>query len=151
MDVWRIVSERRLSTVLDGGGARLFGGRWNPKGISVVYTSSSLSLAILETLVNIGTGTLPSDLYKVRILIPPDLEVIKVTTDMLPSDWRSYPPPFEMAEIGRSWAVKGATAVISVPSAVVPEERNYILNPRHPDFSSILVVETSPVDIDVRL
>ncbi len=130
---------RAAHAALDGEGARLHGGRWNLPGSRVVYASATLSLAALEMLVHADPDILPRDLVSVRIEIPDDIDVHLVEEGSLPGGWRSHPAPAALARIGEAWIERGATAVMSVPSAVITGERNFLLNPAHADFARIVV------------
>ena len=149
MIVWRLCS--RLHLNFDGEGARRVGGRWNRKGISLVYTSATLSLAAQELFVHVDPDTLPSDLVSVSALIPDSLEIKTISAKTLPKDWRRYPASEELAEIGSAWALANETAVLAVPSAVIPQEANYLLNPTHTDFRMIEVGQSQPFTFDARM
>src|SRR5262245_10836793 len=135
---WRIFKPRHAATAFTGEGARLFGGRWNSKGVAVVYTSQSLALAALEMLVH-----LPSDLVLARYQVAPvtfDSDVVQsVDTAQLPRNWRADPPPARLRQIGDRWVAEGAAAVLRVPSAVIDTEFNFLLNPAHPDFANLTI------------
>lgn len=147
---WRIVKAKHSSTAFDGEGARLFGGRWNSPGSPVVYTAASRALAALEMLVNLGKAiVLPA---YVLVACPfDDSLVARVEDSRLPPNWRSYPAPPELQSLGDEWVRLGTSAVLEVPSAVIPSESNYLLNPRHPDFSSISVSPPEVFEFDLRL
>ncbi len=135
MRVWRLCARRHAAP--DGEGARLFGGRWNPPNIPVIYTSATLSLATLEYLVNLDSDLLPEDRVALSADIPSQLKIQSITLTDLPANWQMYPAPDRLQDIGTTWAVAHQTVVLSVPSVVIPQERNYLLNPAHPDFSRI--------------
>lgn len=149
MRVHRVSSTVRRA--LDGEGARLFGGRWNRQGTSVVYTSASVALALLEFIVHLDTDALPLNLVIVEADLPDDLRVETVRADALPSNWRRYRGPEVLQDFGTTWVAERRSAVLSVPSVIVPRERNYLLNPAHPDFTRIRVVRTEPFEFDPRL
>ena len=134
-----------------GRGAADNGGRWNRPGIHAVYTSSSLSLATLEYLVNIESNELPSDLVVIAARIPDDIEVARVDARDLPVDWRSSPSPVNLMKIGEGWLRKAETAVLFVPSAVIPEENNILLNPAHPKFARVLIGKPTRFVFDPRI
>jgi RES domain-containing protein len=140
--VWRLTSGRHAS--FDGEGARLAGGRWNLRGTPVVYASESLALAALEYLVNVDPETAPGDLVAIAAIIPDELAIRTLSAGELPRNRRGFPAPPELAVLGTTWAGSLQTAVLQVPSVVVPQESNFILNPRHPNFSKIVVL--APVD-----
>jgi RES domain-containing protein len=145
MQVWRIA--RRVYPPLDGTGARLNGKRWNPQGTPVVYTASHLSLAVLELLVHIDPEDIPDDLTAYRIGIPDALEIESVRN--LPEDWKTNLAACRTA--GEAWFRSGRTAVLSVPSAVIEQERNMVLNPVHPAFPEIQILEELSFQFDPRL
>ena len=148
MIVWRLA---RLAHVkLDGEGARLAGGRWNSRGYPAVYTSSRLSLAALELLVHTDVPLVPPDLVACEIDIPDTLDTEAVELADLPRDWRLPGHPSCRA-IGDRWLDGGRTAVLRVPSAVVPEEWNYIINPAHRAAKTIEIVQRRKFAFDLRL
>jgi len=147
--VWRICSKKHRR--FDGEGARRFGGRWNHTGTSLVYTSGSLSLAALELFVHVDVAIAPEDLVRIQGEVPDNLTVETVKIESLPRDWRRYPGPDALKDIGTAWASKAATAVLAVPSAVIPEEWNYLLNPAHPDFKQIRLSRAVAFRFDERM
>ena len=149
MRVFRIC--KKAHAAFDGEGARLHGGRWNRKGTAVVYASESLALAALELLVHAEPAVLPDDLVAVAADVPDTVRVESVAIRDLPRDWRRHPPPEALAERGSEWARAGRTAVLAGPSALVPRERNFLLNPAHPDFRKIRPHKPEPFALDARL
>lgn len=151
MKVWRLTSARYADSAFDGEGARLYGGRWNLEGDAVVYTAEHLSLAILEQLVHLR----PQRQLAERVMIPADipekLAVRTLETDDLPGDWRTVEGHRRLKELGREWIDSAQSAVLSVPSAVVPRERNIVLNPNHPDFEHVDIHQPLPFEFDPRL
>lgn len=137
MRAFRLVATRFVKHAMTGEGARLAGGRWNPKGVPVVYTSASLSLAALEMLVNADKDLLPDEMAYFVVDIPDNVSSIHTAIADLPPTWREYPPPDQLQNIGAEWAEQRKHAVMIVASAVIPEENNYLLNPLHPDFARI--------------
>lgn len=131
LTVWRVVTERYADTAFSGEGARLYGGRWNPKGVAMVYTAHTQSLALLEMLVQ------DSPLRAHYVMIParfPERIVERIASASLPPDWRDLSVRGELQQVGATWSRTRTSAVLAVPSAVVPAESNYLLNPEHPDF-----------------
>jgi RES domain-containing protein len=131
LTVWRVVTERYADTAFSGEGARLYGGRWNPKGVAMVYTAHTQSLALLEMLVQ------DSPLRAHYVMIParfPERIVERIDLASLPADWRDISARGELQQVGATWSQTRTSAVLAVPSAVVPAEFNYLLNPDHPDF-----------------
>ena len=149
---WRLVDAKFADDVFSGEGARLFGGRWNKKGHRVVYTAGTISLATLELVVTTPRAQRLRDYVVSSCAFPREL-VEEVDEARLPENWRDYPPPPELKEIGTDWLLSGSSAVLSVPSAVIPilTERNYLLNPEHPDFSTIHMNAATPFQLDFRL
>ncbi len=127
------------------------GGRWNRKGIPLVYTSATLSLAASELFVHLDPDQTPADLVSISAEIPEDARIREVRVAELPRDWRSYPAPEALALLGSAWADSLDTAVLAVPSAVIPLERNYLLNVRHRDFARIRVNRPAPFSLDPRV
>lgn len=149
MRVWRICREGHQA--LDGEGSRLYGGRWNSEHVSVVYTSSTLALAALEYLVHVDIEDVPDDLVAMAIEVPDDAGEGMVAVDDLPPDWKHVPDHPACARIGDQWAAGGAVLLLRVPSAVVPEESNLLINPDHPRAGDVLVVSIRPFAFDSRL
>ena len=146
---WRLTKTRYLATAWDGEGARRTGGRWNGPGTPVVYTAATLSLALVETLVHLPIGVLPA-FSAVRVDFDDSLVAILEDAD-LPADWRSDPAPSSTRTIGDAWVLAGTSAVLRIPSVVVPMEFDYLLNPRHPDFAQVTVGAPMPFPFDSRL
>jgi len=149
MRVWRVC--RRAHAPFDGEGARRFGGRWNARGTPLVYTSAEPALAVLEYFVNLEIEDAPGDLVMVSAELPERISVETVDPAMLPRAWRSTPAPAALAQLGTDWARSGRTAALVVPSAVVPIQRNFLLNPLHPDVARIKVGPPEPLALDPRL
>ena len=116
-----------------------------------MYTSESLALAALEYLVNVDPETAPRDLVAIAAVIPEGLAIKKLSTNELPKGWRGFPAPPDLGLLGTRWADSLKTAVLQVPSVVVPLESNFILNPRHPDFSRIVARAPIPFTFDTRV
>jgi len=146
---WRLTKTRYLATAWDGEGARTSGGRWNSAGTAVVYTSATLSLALVETLVHVPSGVLPA--YTAVPIEFDDSLVAVVDTADLPANWKDQPAPPETRVIGDSWVGSSKSALLRVPSVVVPSEFNYVVNPRHPDFGRIRIGAPMPFPFDPRL
>jgi len=147
---WRIVKNRHAEEAFDGEGARQYGGRWNSPGVAVVYASESRALATLEVLAGLQTNS-PLPEY---VLIPAEFDdslVVAVELEELPVEWRRNPPPPSTQRLGDDWIASGASAVLKVPSALVPQESNYLFNPRHPAFSEVRVGQPERHAMDPRL
>ncbi|MEP7013170.1 MAG: RES family NAD+ phosphorylase [Acidobacteriota bacterium] len=150
-EIWRIVKARRTFSAFDGEGARRFGGRWNSPGTPMVYTSGTLSLAALELLVHLDLQEEPSDLIAIQALLPKGLQVDVLEASDLPATWRNLPSPEDLRELGSRWVREARTPVLSVPSVIVPRERNFLLNPLHPAMARIRVVDWEPFTLDSRV
>jgi RES domain-containing protein len=149
LKVWRLC--RRKHAAFDGEGARLAGGRWNRRGTAVVYTSATLSLAVLEYFVNLPVAAAPPDLVAISAEVPGEIPISSLLAENLPRGWRKYPAPEALADLGTRWVGEAGTAILAVPSAVVPQEKNYLLNPAHPRFREILVGRPEPLPLDSRM
>lgn len=117
----------------------------------MVYTSATLSLAALEYLVNVGIDEAPGDLISMSADIPDSVSRKRLAFGDLPANWRTYPTPERLAAIGSAWAASLESAVLVVPSAVIPEEMNWLLNPRHPDAGRIVIEKKAAFRFDPRL
>ncbi len=151
MRVWRICRRAQVITALDGIGGMHVSGRWHFKGRRVVYTASSAALAALEVLVHVDPLTAPSDLRLLAIEVPNDLGFESVDVPALPKNWQTTPAPLELQAIGAAWLEEMRTAALWVPSAIVPAERNLLLNPRHPDMVRVRLNDDQPFSFDSRL
>ncbi len=129
----------------------LAAGRWHTPRRLVSYASDSLALASLEVLVHCDLDLLPSDLIAIEIDVPEEVRITEITTSDLSRAWRRYPAPRTLQQLGNSWLDEGATTLLRVPSAVVPTECNYLINPTHPDFKTIRVVRRFKFAFDERL
>ncbi|MEN8167500.1 MAG: RES domain-containing protein [Pseudomonadota bacterium] len=148
-NVWRIVTARFIDTAFSGEGARRYGGRWNHKGVPMVYTTGSQSLAMLEMLVQ--DEPLRAHYFMIPAVIPPGLKIDHVSIDQLTTDWREHSALERLRAIGGEWATQLSSTVLAVPSAVVPAETNYLLNPKHPGFAKIAIDKPQELVTDLRL
>lgn len=150
LTVWRIVKQRHAKTALSGEGARLYGGRWNRPGTAMVYAAGSQSLAILEMLVHLDSP----DLLKRYVLFGIEVDETLVTNldrSVLPKNWKKDPAPVRVQAIGDAWAMGFESVVLSVPSVLVPSESNFLINPRHPDFSKLSIGRPLSFRFDARI
>jgi RES domain-containing protein len=148
MIVYRL-SKSRYSADLTGKGAEKSGGRWNSKGVAMVYTSNSRALCTAEVAVHVPLGILPSDYELVTIEIPDD-SVKEANIKDLPSDWRSFPHPDSTQKLGDSFVREGKFLVLKVPSVVVQGEYNFLINPIHKSAAKVRVVNREPFLFDKR-
>ena len=149
--VWRIASARHAGHLFDGEGARLYGGRWNHAGTPAVYASFTLSLSALEFFVHLEPDLAPADLVAASAAIPSDIPVQEVAVADLPMDWRTYPAPESLKDLGTQWLHSRESAVLVVPSCVIPRESNVMLNPAHADFPRILLASPESFAFDPRM
>ncbi len=133
MQVFRLLKHKYSSDPLSGDGARINGGRWNSEGNSMLYTSDSISLAALEILVHIHLTTALNAYTCITITLS-DEHVMILEDNDLPSDWRDDPVPSSTMSIGEQWLDSNASLALSVPSTLIPQQRNFIINPNHSDF-----------------
>lgn len=147
-DAWRLC--RAAYRALDGEGARLWGGRWNSPGRPVVYAAGTLALAALEYLAHVDPEDVPDDLVALGIALPDGAPVRVLTVDDLPDGWRA-PGAAACLAIGDAWLAAGDALALRVPSALVPEEVNLLLDPKHPAMGAVRVVAERPFAFDPRL
>jgi RES domain-containing protein len=134
---WRLARAVDRRSAFSGIGSFRYGGRWNSAGRYCVYVSRSISTAALEILAHAGTPrALPLDEIVIKVVIPDSLRASRVELEALPDDWQTADHP-ACRQIGDAWLESARTAILDVPSAIVPQERNLILNPLHPDFPEI--------------
>jgi RES domain-containing protein len=149
--LWRLTAVRHAQRAYTGEGARLYGGRWNHPGVPLVYTSLTLSLAALELFVHLDGDIAPDHLAARAAELPGDLAIPVLEIADLPGNWRTYPAPERLKDLGTAWARSGASLALSVPSAVVPRERNVLLSPAHPDFARLRVLPPEGFSFDPRM
>jgi RES domain-containing protein len=138
--VWRIAVEAPTYAAndLSGTGAKMTGGRWNSKGTPVVYSAANIALATLETVHYLSGGGLPFNRYLVRIDIPDAVWAARQMLDPLPGGWDAIPAGMTARTAGDAWIASGATALLLVPSVIVPDEYNVLINPQHGDVAAIV-------------
>ena len=149
LTVWRLVTARFADSAFSGDGARLYGGRWNRKGTPMVYTAGSQSLAMLEMLVQ--DEPLRARYAMLSATLPMNLKIESVTQAELPADWRDAGTRDHLQAIGTEWQRRGSSAALAVPSVVIPNETNYLLNPRHPSMARIVIGKPREFITDLRL
>jgi RES domain-containing protein len=147
---WRIVKRKHAKSAFSGEGARRYGGRWNNPGIAAIYTAQSQSLAALEIAVHLESPELLEKYVVIEVTFDESL-VGTVSRASLPKNWRASHPPDRVRAIGDSWVEKARSAVLRVPSTIIPAEFNYLINPRHPDFTKVHFGKPSPFQFDPRL
>lgn len=148
---WRLVKARQVSTAFDGEGARRYGGRWNLRGTSMVYLGGSLSLAALEIFVHLTAEDARLAFAAIQMDVPDSVSVRELASEQLPDNWREEPPPEACKALGTAWVKSGETALFRVPSVIVPNEHNYLLNPRHRDMRRLRIRPPQPFGFDNRM
>jgi RES domain-containing protein len=155
VNAWRISFAKRAPdgrTVFSGVGARVHGGRWNSKGVTLAYGSATLSLAALELLVHADERLLSNaNLVSCRASWPDDLAMEAAPDATYVNGWRDTPPPGELAEFGDRWVAESRTAILLVRSAVIPIEMNVLVNPAHPDAQRMIFDAPATFAYDSRL
>lgn len=146
--VYRLVKHDRADDALSGEGAALFGGRWNPPGFPVVYASQSRALAVLETFVHLTLEARAIRFLLYEITLPPRLRRHRYERTQ---STRHVPAPPCSQEAGREWLEDGTSLALVVPSVIVPQEANYVLNVRHAQFARVRVAKPEPFSFDERL
>jgi RES domain-containing protein len=151
---WRISKAKYAdppSAAFDGEGAKRRGGRWTPPGRRVAYASSSLALATLEYFVNLDPEDAPAGLVSIRVDIPSVIRVESIDAASLPANWQTRPYPTKLQEIGERWLQAGGSVCLSVPSVVVPQEANLLINPTHRDFILLTFHAARLFEFDPRM
>ncbi len=146
---FRIVKRRHAKHAFNGEGARLAGGRWNNAGQRAVYLSSTLSLAAMEIFVHLGEDAARLEYVYFEVEIPASVSILTLTHR--PKGWRSEPPTNASMRIGDRWLKAGESALLEVPSAVIPSEMNLILNPLHPDAAKLQIKTARVFHFDPRM
>lgn len=152
---WRIATDTPAYTAddLSGAGAKATGGRWNSAGNAMLYCASSIALANLETIVHLSAGGLPLNRYLVYIDIPDALWAARRQIDAAsaPVGWDAIPPGMVSIKFGNDWLRNQSSAILCVPSIVVPEELNILINPAHPGAATITATKLRRWHYDPRL
>jgi RES domain-containing protein len=151
VQVWRLTTRKYATTAFSGIGNRKVGGRWVPEGLLAIYTSENLSTAVLETLVHLDPNHFSNNFVCIKADIPDTIPMDEVSLADLPKDWQSRFEDSELQQVGAEWIDRGSSAILIVPSAVVPQERNIIINPQHEDFEKIVLSPAEPYVFDTRL
>ncbi|PWT96808.1 MAG: hypothetical protein C5B52_14885 [Bacteroidetes bacterium] len=149
MVVYRI-SKTEYAKNISGEGSKKFGGRWNHPGIACLYCAASRSLAVLEFSANVSLELLPKSLSIIQIEIPDD-SWIEIPINKLPPGWSSHPSPPQSREFGTKLLTRAETLCIKIPSAIIPEEYNYLINPLHKDFGKVKVKSVEDFVFDHRV
>lgn len=150
MIVYRL-AKTAYSHDLSGKGAQKAGGRWNSRGVAMVYTSESRALCTAEIAVHTPLGILPDDYQLITIEIPDQIKIFKILPQNLAPEWKSIPHSGKTQELGDTFIKAGKFVVMKAPSAVVPGDSNYLINPDHPDAKMIQIVKVEPFTFDQRM
>ena len=149
MIVYRL-SSGRYKTDVSGKGAEISGGRWNSKGVAMLYTAQSRALAFAEVAMHLPYGIMPKDYHIISIEIPDTASIFELSIKDMPKDWRSNPHSDSTQKIGDQFISEAKYLVLRVPSAVVPGDYNYLINPTHPQIVGVSVRNTEPFEFDSR-
>jgi RES domain-containing protein len=147
---WRIVATRFAPDAFSGEGAWRYGGRWNSVGVRVVYTAGSISLAVLELLVHLNDTDVLRSYSKCSVSFDESL-ITSLTLAKLPPKWRESPAPTVLQALGDEWISSRSSVVLKIPSAIIEDESNYLINPEHKDFGLLDLGAPEPFDLDARL
>jgi RES domain-containing protein len=148
MLVYRITGNK-YADHLTGTGAATFGGRWNKKGSPVLYTGENKEIALLETIIHTPAMLIPRlDILTLEI---PDDSITEIEISNLPDNWKAYPAPTILSEIGQNRIEDGKTIALKVPSCIIHTAHNYILNCRHPEYAKVRLLERRKFEFDSRL
>lgn len=148
--LWRLCTAHRAADAFAGQGSFRRGGRWNPRGLHVVYCAESRSLAALEVLVGLDEKERLLEIPWVCIPAVVNIESIEKAAKV-PPEWRKYPHVAATQAFGAEWVQARRSVALRVPSAVIPGEFNYLLNPAHPQFARVKIGKPEPFSFDPRL
>lgn len=149
--IYRILRKAFAHAPFDGEGAYRYGGRWSSGGTRLSYASEHQSLAMLEYFVHLDPDDPPKDLILASAEIPEAASRERVRNAELPADWRETPAPAALAKFGDRFVEEGKNCCLVVPSALSPRENNWLLNPKHADFSKIAILSAEPLAYDPRM
>ncbi len=149
MNVYHVGSQKYASQ-LTGEGAKLHGGRWNTIGSACIYTSESIALCVLEFAANVSVDLMPPSLA-ITVLFIPEQSWKEFSGKELPANWQHTPAPTETTLFGSAFLNNAKYLVLKVPSAIIPLEYNYIINPLHADFKKVKLKEVHPFTFDSRI
>ncbi len=150
MEAYRL-SREKFSFSLNGKGAALKGARWNSQGIEMIYCAANRSLAMAEVAVHLSIGTLPADYVMLTLFIPDNISVKKLKVSDLPKDWNSFPHPASTQVLGDQFVMANKYCVLQIPSVVTHGDYNYLINPNHPEFNGIKIIDTAQFPFDRRI
>jgi RES domain-containing protein len=148
--VYRILRKRYAKNPFDGEGAYRYGGRWSSPGVRLAYASEHLSLAMIEYFVHLNRDDPPPDLVVAAADVPNEVSRVYIAAARLPASWRQTPAPAELAAIGDRFARTRREAILVVPSALAPDESNWLVNPAHTDFRRVRILPPEAFSYDDR-
>jgi RES domain-containing protein len=148
MIVYRITGSKHASDI-SGTGTAMYGGRWNKKGTSVLYTGESKEIALLETIVHTPPMLVPN--LNILTIEIPDNSITELRKDELPKNWLDYPAPTILSEIGDAWIQDGETLALKVPSCIIHSAFIYILNCRYTRYREVKLLSNKKFHFDSRL
>jgi RES domain-containing protein len=146
---WRLIKAEHADDAFAGEGARRGGGRWNSKGVRVVYTSGSLSLATLEVMVHTSFYSALKNYACIPIDFDPNLSQ-SIAIEDLPDNWKADPTPQSVKDVGDRWIQNQESVILKVPSAIIPVEYNYLINPSQPEFKKVVIHSSQKFAFDPR-
>jgi len=144
------IGKTKYAKDLSGDGAKLYGGRWNHEGIPCIYTAATRSLSLLEYTVHVSLDTAPPDLSFSSFEVPSD-SIKKIKIDEMPANWKEWPHPKQTRDFGTSLLVGKKYLILKIPSAIIPDEFNYIINTTHARMNEVKIIEVRPFIFDTRL
>lgn len=147
---WRLIKAKHADEAFAGEGARQWGGRWNNKGVRVVYSAESLSLAALEVMVHAPFYNALKNYVCIPIDFGSNLSQ-EISIEDLPDNWQADPIPESVQAIGDRWIQNQESIILKVPSTIIPVEYNYLINPAHPDFKKLVIHSPQQFTFDLRL
>lgn len=145
------LARKKYPIELSGKGASIAGARWNSKGTEIIYCAESRALAMAEVAVHLSLATLPSDFVMLKIDIPNDIVMEVISVNDLERNWNIFPFDFSTQLLGDDFVRRNTSCVLKVPSAVVKGDCNFLINPYHPDFKKIKIIEQSDFPFDKRI
>jgi len=150
MKFWRICRKKFAAQAATGEGARLYGGRWNTRGVRIVYASTSLALAAIETFVNLEPNLMPEDFVSIEGEILEPIKIDRLDLKSLPANWHRSRDE-SLQHFGDEWIRTSKSTALLVPSAAILGEWNVLLNPAHPDFQKVKFRKPHPFQFDARM
>ncbi len=150
MELYRL-SREKFAATLSGKGAAMKGARWNSPGVELIYTAANRSLAMAEVVVHFTLATIPDDYVMVSMFVPDDIDIDHLTASDLPKDWNAWPHPVSTQAIGDRFTTENKFALLQVPSSVTQGDFNFLINPFHPDFKRIQIIDTQKFPFDQRI